>query len=212
MKELKGIKGEHISFEEEDAYKGYVLVHLGKEYHKYNLVQQYHIGALRNNSKRMYKVLGADTGYDAIEDHLVASKLSALLSKLDETNELPKTVLYTLNPRDNEVLTTLMNCFQGEGIKGKIQFGTAWWFNDHFDGLTRQLTSLSSIGLISCFVGMLTDSRSLLSYPRHEYFRRLLCDFLGKLVEEGKYPCDLETLGKIVEDISYNNAYNYFKR
>ena len=209
---LKGIKGEHISFEEEDAYKGYVLVHLGKEYHKYNLVQQYHIGALRNNSKRMYKVLGADTGYDAIEDHLAASKLSALLSKLDETNELPKTVLYTLNPRDNEVLTTLMNCFQGEGIKGKIQFGTAWWFNDHFDGMTRQLTSLSSIGLISCFVGMLTDSRSLLSYPRHEYFRRLLCDFLGKLVEEGKYPCDLETLGKIVEDISYNNAYNYFKR
>ena len=209
---LKGIKGEHISFEEEDAYKGYVLVHLGKEYHKYNLVQQYHIGALRNNSKRMYKVLGADTGYDAIEDHLVASKLSALLSKLDETNELPKTVLYTLNPRDNEVLTTLMNCFQGEGIKGKIQFGTAWWFNDHFDGMTRQLTSLSSIGLISCFIGMLTDSRSLLSYPRHEYFRRLLCDFLGKLVEEGKYPCDLETLGKIVEDISYNNAYNYFKR
>ena len=207
---LKGLKGEEITIDDQDVYKGYILVHMGRLYHKYGLVQQYHIGAIRNNSKRMFEKLGPDTGYDSIGDDPVAAKLADLLSTLEETNELPKTILYTLNPRDNEVLAGMMNCFQGEGIKGKIQFGTAWWFNDHYDGMNRQLSCLASEGLLSVFVGMLTDSRSFLSYPRHEYFRRILCDFIGRLVENGQYPCDYEILGKIVEDICFNNAYHYF--
>ncbi len=208
---LKGLKGEAISFEEEDIYKGYVMLHLGKMYHKYNMVQEYHIGALRNNSLRNYKRIGADTGYDAVEDKDCAEKLSALLCALDETDELPKTILFTLNEKDYIVLATLKNCFQG-GMKGKIQLGTAWWFNDHFDGMEAQMKKLSADGLISCFVGMLTDSRSFLSYPRHDYFRREMCNFLANLVLSGRYPDDEETLGKIVEDISYNNANEYFKR
>lgn len=207
----KGLRGEEISFEEQDAYKGYVMAHLGRQYHKYNMVQEYHIGALRDNSLRNYKRIGADTGYDAVEDKDFAEKLSALLNELDETNELPKTVLFTLNEKDYIVLATLKNCFQG-GMKGKIQLGTAWWFNDHYDGMEAQFKKLSDDGLISCFIGMLTDSRSFLSYPRHDYFRRELCSFLGHLVESGRYPNDEETLGQIVEDISYNNAVEYFKR
>lgn len=208
---LKGLKGEPISFEEEDIYKGYIMLHLGRMYHKYNMVQEYHIGALRNNSLRNYKRMGADTGYDAVEDKDFAEKLSALMSALDETDELPKTVLFTLNEKDYIVLATLMNCFQG-GMKGKIQVGTAWWFNDHFDGMQAQLKKLSADGLVSCFIGMLTDSRSFLSYPRHDYFRREFCDFIADLVNDGRYPLDEETLGKIVEDVSYNNALEYFKR
>ena len=208
---LKGLQGEAITPEEEDIYKGYLLVFLGKEYHRYNMVQQYHIGALRDNSKRNYAVLGPDTGYDAVEDLPVAEKLSALLNELDEAASLPKTVLYTLNEKDYISLVTLMNCFQG-GQKGKIQVGTAWWFNDHYDGMLSQMKKLASDGLISCFIGMLTDSRSFLSYPRHDYFRRELCDFLASLVEEGRYPNDEETLGKIVEDVSFRNAKAYFTR
>ncbi len=207
----KGLKGEEISFEEQDIYKGYLMLHLGRQYHKYNMVQEYHIGALRDNSKRNYAKMGADTGFDAVEDKDFAEKLSALLNALDETDELPKTVLFTLNEKDYIVLATLKNCFQG-GMKGKIQLGTAWWFNDHFDGMEAQMKKLSADGLISCFIGMLTDSRSFLSYPRHDYFRREMCNFLANLVLAGRYPLDEETLGKIVEDISYNNALNYFKR
>lgn len=207
----KGLKGEEISFEEQDIYKGYLMLHLGRQYHKYNMVQEYHIGALRDNSKRNYAKMGADTGFDAVEDKDFAEKLSALLNALDETDELPKTVLFTLNEKDYIVLATLKNCFQG-GMKGKIQLGTAWWFNDHFDGMEAQMRKLSADGLISCFIGMLTDSRSFLSYPRHDYFRREMCNFLANLVLAGRYPLDEETLGKIVEDISYNNALNYFKR
>ena len=207
----KGLKGEEISFEEQDIYKGYLMLHLGRQYHKYNMVQEYHIGALRDNSNRNYAKMGADTGFDAVEDKDFAEKLSALLNALDETDELPKTVLFTLNEKDYIVLATLKNCFQG-GMKGKIQLGTAWWFNDHFDGMEAQMKKLSADGLISCFIGMLTDSRSFLSYPRHDYFRREMCNFLANLVLAGRYPLDEETLGKIVEDISYNNALNYFKR
>jgi glucuronate isomerase len=141
-----------------------------------------------------------------------AEKLSGLLDELDSSDELPKTILYTLNDADYPVLVTLMNCYQKGGIKGKIQLGTAWWFQDHFDGMNKQLSYLSSDGLLSCFVGMLTDSRSFLSYPRHEYFRRIFCAYLGKMVMEGKYPEDLKTLGQIVEDVSFNNAKNYFSR
>ena len=208
---LKGLKGEKISFEEEDIYKGYLMLHLGRMYHKYNMVQEYHIGALRNNSLRNYKKMGADTGFDAVEDKDFAEKLSALMNALDETDELPKTVLFTLNEKDYIVLATLMNCFQG-GMKGKIQLGTAWWFNDHYDGMMSQLKKLASDGLVSCFIGMLTDSRSFLSYPRHDYFRREFCNFLANLVLDGRYPLNEKTLGKIVEDVSYNNAVEYFKR
>ncbi len=207
----KGMNHEEITSLEEDWYKGYVLVFLGKEYHKHGWVQQYHIGALRNNSKSMLKKIGPDTGFDAIEDQNYMAKLSALLGALDETDQLPKTILYCLNPRDNYALTVLSGCFQKEGIKGRVQVGTAWWFLDQQDGMRQNLETLMQVGLIAQSVGMLTDSRSFLAYPRHEYYRRLLCQMLGNLVESGQYPKEeLETLGKIVEDICYNNAKEFF--
>ncbi|MDO5330433.1 MAG: glucuronate isomerase [Bacillota bacterium] len=207
----KGLAGEKISFEEEDIYKGYLMMHLGRAYHSHGMVMELHIGALRNNSKRMFGILGADTGFDATEDREIAEKLSALLNALDDEDKLPKTVLFTLNEKDYVVLATLKNCFQG-GMKGKIQMGTAWWFNDCYDGMLTQMQRLANDGLISCFIGMLTDSRSFLSYPRHEYFRREMCDFLAELVNKGRYPNDEKTLGKIVEDICFNNAKAYFKK
>ncbi len=209
---VKGLNGEKLTESEIAKYKGYMLLYLGRLYNKYGWAQQYHIGALRNNSKRALKNLGADTGFDAIEDQTFASKLSAILGNLDETDELPKTILYCLNPRDNEVLATIMNCFQHEGIQGKMQFGSGWWFNDQKYGMETQMNALCSVALISKFVGMLTDSRSFLSYPRHEYFRRLLCNKFGKLIEDGEYPNDIEFVGKVVQDICYNNAVNYFKK
>lgn len=208
---VKALKGEKLTDLELNKYKGFVLIHLGKQYHKYNWVQQYHIGALRNNSKRMYKLIGADTGFDATEDQPFAKKLSSILGLLDENDELPRTILYCLNPRDNEVLATLKNCFQQGGVVAKIQFGSGWWFNDQKDGMERQLTAYANTGLLSKFVGMLTDSRSFLSYTRHEYFRRTLCNMFGNLIESGQYPNNIELVGKIVEDICYNNAKNAFK-
>ncbi len=208
---LKGMKNEPISVEEQDKYKGYVLLFLGREYNKYGWVQQYHIGALRNNSKSMLKKIGPDTGYDAIEDQNYMAKLSQLLGALDETNELPKTILYCLNPRDNYALTVLSGCFQKEGVKGRVQVGTAWWFLDQQDGMRQNLETLMQVGLVSQSVGMLTDSRSFLAYPRHEYYRRILCQMLGNLVESGQYPAEeIETLGKIVQDVCYNNAKEFF--
>ena len=208
---LKGMKGEAISELEQDYYKGYVLVFLGKLYNRYGWVQQYHIGALRNNSKLMLNKIGPDTGFDAIEDANYMEKLSALLGALDETDELPKTILYCLNPRDNYALTVLSGCFQKKGVKGRVQVGTAWWFLDQQDGMRQNLETLMQVGLVAQSVGMLTDSRSLLAYPRHEYYRRILCQMLGRLVESGQYPAsEIETLGKIVEDICYNNAKEYF--
>ncbi len=207
----KGLNHQEISDLEQDWYKGYLLVFLGKQYNKYGWVQQYHIGALRNNSKSMLKKIGPDTGFDAIEDQNYMAKLSGLLGALDETNELPKTILYCLNPRDNYALTVLSGCFQKEGIKGRVQVGTAWWFLDQQDGMRQNLETLMQVGLVAQSVGMLTDSRSFLAYPRHEYYRRLLCQMLGNLVESGQYPVEeLETLGKIVEDICYNNAKEFF--
>ncbi len=208
---LKGLKGEKISQEEQDKYKGYILLFLGKQYTKYGWVQQYHIGALRNNSKSMLKKIGPDTGFDAIEDAVYMEKLSALLGALDEQDALPKTILYCLNPRDNYALTVLAGCFQKEGVKGRVQVGTAWWFLDQLDGMRQNLETLMQVGLIAQSVGMLTDSRSFLAYPRHEYYRRLLCQMLGHLVESGQYPVEeMDTLGKIVEDVCYNNAKEYF--
>ena len=204
--------GEKLTYEEISKYKGYILIYLGRLYNKHGWAQQYHIGALRNNSLRALNTLGADTGFDSINDQPFAQKLSAILGNLDETDELPRTILYCLNPRDNEVLATIMNCFQHEGISGKIQFGSGWWFNDQKDGMQRQMESLSQVALLSQFVGMLTDSRSIMSYPRHEYFRRILCNKLGGLIENGEYPANIELVGKIVEDICYNNAVKYFTK
>lgn len=204
------ISGRTVDKTDLDAYKTVVLARLGEWYQAFGIIQQYHIGANRNANSKMYGRLGPDTGYDCIKDDRLADELKGLLDLLERRGHLPKTVLYTLNPSQNEVLATLMNCYQEEGIRGKIQFGAAWWFNDHYDGMSRQLETLASVGLLSCFIGMLTDSRSFLSYPRHEYFRRLLCNRLGDLVERGLYPDDRATLGQIVEDVSYNNAVKYF--
>lgn len=205
----KGLAKEKLTSDEIAQYKGYLLVFLGKEYAKRNWVQQYHIGALRNNSTRRFFALGPDTGFDAIHDKPIAAPLAQLLDKLDSTNELPKTILYCLNPNDNETLATIAGCFQG-GVKGKIQFGSGWWFNDQKDGMIKQMTTLCNMGLISNFIGMLTDSRSFMSYPRHDYFRRILCNLFGKLIEDGEYPNDIKLVGQMIQDICYNNALHYF--
>lgn len=207
----KGMKHEPISELEQDQYKGHILVFLGKLYNKYGWVQQYHIGALRNNSQSMLKKIGPDTGFDAIEDQVYMEKLSQLLGALDATDELPKTILYCLNPRDNYALMVLAGCFQKEGVKNRVQNGTAWWFLDQQDGMRQNMETMMQVAIIGQTVGMLTDSRSFLAYPRHEYYRRLLCQMLGNLVESGQYPVEeLDRLGKIVEDICYNNAKEYF--
>ena len=207
----KGMKGEAITDFEQDQYKGYILVFLGKEYYKHGWTQQYHIGALRNNSKSMLKKIGPDTGFDAIEDQVYMEKLSQLLGALDEGDTLPKTILYCLNPRDNYALMVLAGCFQKAGIQNRVQNGTAWWFLDQQDGMKQNMETMMQVALISQTVGMLTDSRSFLAYPRHEYYRRILCQKLGDLVESGQYPAsELDTLGQIVEDICYNNAKKYF--
>ncbi len=173
-------------------------------------VQQLHMGPMRNNNTRMFKQLGPDTGFDSIGDYLTAKPLALFLDALDKTDRLPKTILYNLNPRDNEVLATMLGNFQGGGIPGKMQWGSGWWFLDQMDGMTQQMNALSNLGLLSRFIGMLTDSRSFLSYSRHEYFRRILCNLLGDDVEKGLIPNDLELLGGMVEDICFNNAKDYF--
>lgn len=206
----KALSGTALSIEEIHKYKTHVMLFLGREYARLGWAMQLHIGALRNNNQRMMKLLGPDTGFDAIGDDVFAKALARLLGSLDETGQLPKTILYCLNPRDNEVLGSIIGCFQGDGIPGKIQFGSAWWFNDQKDGILRQLTALANLGLLSRFVGMLTDSRSILSYTRHEYFRRILCSLLGEWMENGEAPNDMELLGGMVRDICYNNAEKYF--
>ena len=172
--------------------------------------QQFHYGAIRDNNTKMYNQLGPDTGFDSIGEFNTARAMSHFLNKLNMEGKLTRTILYTLNPCANEVIATMLGNFQG-GELGKIQFGSGWWFNDQLDGMTRQINALSVLGLLSRFVGMLTDSRSFLSYPRHEYFRRLLCNILGNDVEKGLLPNDHEILSRMVEDISYNNAKRYFK-
>lgn len=188
-----------------------VLVWLAAEYHKRSWVMQMHIGAIRNNNTRMFKLLGADSGFDSIGDRTFAEPLSKLLDAMDQQDQLPKTILYCLNPRDNEMIASMIGNFQTGGIAGKIQFGSGWWFNDQKDGMERQLQQLSQLGLLSQFVGMLTDSRSFLSYTRHEYFRRILCEMIGSWVVKGEAPNDLNLLGNMVKNICYNNAKTYFK-
>lgn len=179
---------EELSILELRKYKGFVLSFLGKEYNKKNWVMQYHIGPMRNNATRMFNSIGGDAGFDSINDGPVAIDLSRLLDSMDITDELPKTVLYCLNPADNAVLASMLGNFQNSGIIGKMQFGSGWWFMDTKQGMIKQMEDLSSMGLLSRFIGMLTDSRSFLSFPRHEYFRRILCNEVGKLVENGEYP------------------------
>jgi glucuronate isomerase len=172
--------------------------------------QQFHVGALRNNNTRMLKTYGADGGFDSVGDYSFAIPMSRFLDRLDKAGKLAKTILYNLNPADNEIMATMIGNFQDESVPGKIQWGSGWWFLDQKDGMEKQLNALSNHGLLSRFVGMLTDSRSLLSYPRHEYFRRVLCNLIGNDVERGELPDDKKWLGKMVEDISYYNARNYF--
>jgi len=207
----KALRGEVVTEEEEAAYKGYTLVFLGQLYAERGWTMQLHIKAHRNNNRAMYDRLGPDTGYDSINDGPLAEPLVKLLDGIEKNSGLPRTILYSLNAADNDVLATIIGSFQGGGIAGKIQLGSAWWFNDTIDGMTAQLKSLANMGLLARFVGMLTDSRSFLSYPRHEYFRRILCNLLGDWVEGGLIPNDDELLGEIVEGICYRNAAEYFR-
>ena len=186
------------------------MVEFGRWDSEKGWAMQLHIGPMRNNNTRMFKALGRDSGFDSIGDEQIAHKLSRYLDSLDVTDQLPKTILYNLNPKDNVMMATMAGNFQGGGIAGKVQFGSGWWFLDQLDGMERQMNDLSTLGLLSRFVGMLTDSRSFLSFPRHEYFRRLLCELFGRDIAEGKLPADMAFIGQIVEDICYNNAKNYF--
>lgn len=206
----KGAAGEKPTEFECDCYKTDLLTELAKEYAAHDWVMELHVGALRNNNTRMFKKIGADSGFDSIDDCNTASGLSKFLDSLDSQNALPKTVIFNLNPRDNFVYGSMIGNFQGSGNYSKIQYGAAWWFNDNYDGMRKQLATLANLGCLGKFIGMVTDSRSFLSYPRHEYFRRILCEYIGDLVEEGKYPRDMEFLKNIAEDISYNNAAAYF--
>ncbi len=206
----KRIAGANLSTEEVDKYKTELMLFLANEYAKLGWGMEIHIGAMRNNNGVMFKKLGPDTGYDSVADYEIAVNLSRLLDAMNTEYRLPKTVLFTLNPKDNYVLGTMLGNFQSDEAESKIQFGSAWWFNDNYDGMRTQMQTLMNLGVISKFVGMITDSRSFLSYPRHEYFRRILCELLGDLVEEGKYPDDIEFLSKVVQDVSFNNAVKYF--
>jgi glucuronate isomerase len=213
--QIKGIfmkvrGGNQLSPEEINQFKSVMLYEFGVMDHKRGWTQQYHLGALRNNNTRLFNLLGPDKGFDSIGDLEIAKPLSKLLNKLDSEDKLTKTILYNLNPRDNEMMAAMIGNFQDGTIPGKLQYGSGWWFLDQKDGMESQIKALSNIGLLSRFVGMLTDSRSFLSYPRHEYFRRILCNLLGNDVEKGEIPADMELLGKMVEDISFNNAKNYF--
>lgn len=206
----KRISGEELTKEEIDSFKCALLKVCAEEYTKRGWTMQLHIGALRNNNRKMYEKLGADTGFDSINDLCIAEALSAFMNSLEYNDCLPKTILYTLNPKDNYVLGTMLGNFQKAPTPGKIQFGSGWWFNDQRDGMEAQMKALANLGMLSRFVGMLTDSRSFVSYPRHEYFRRILCNIIGGWVEDGEYPMDLVTLEKIVRGIAYENAKNYF--
>lgn len=207
----KRVAKKQLSLEEDEKFQTSILLFLCEEYHSRGWIQQFHLGALRNNNARMTRILGPDTGWDSIGDYSQARTLSSFLNALDAKDKLTKTILYNLNPADNEVLATMIGNYNDGKIKGKMQFGSGWWFLDQKDGMTKQLNALSNMGLISCFIGMLTDSRSFLSYPRHEYFRRIVCNLFGQEMQRGELPQDFELVGKIIQDISYNNAKAYFK-
>ena len=207
----KAMKGEAISKEEADCFKTAVMMVCARKYTALGWAMQLHIGAMRNNNTAMYKKMGPDVGFDSINDLCIAEPLSRFLDALDAEDNLPKTILYTLNPKDNYVLGTMLGNFQKAPTAGKIQFGSGWWFNDQRDGMESQMKALANLGSLGRFVGMLTDSRSFVSYPRHEYFRRILCNLIGGWVDKGEYPDDDASLKMIVEGISYYNAKNYFQ-
>lgn len=206
----KALRQETVSTGERDAYMTELLLHCAREYAKRGWCMQIHVGALRNGNTRQFRILGPDTGYDSIAETTVAAPLAKILDALEMTDELPKTILYSLNPKDNYTLATLMGSFQSAPTRGKLQLGSGWWFNDQKDGMQAQLKALGNLGVLGTFVGMLTDSRSFVSYPRHEYFRRILCDLIGDWVENGEYPNDTEALAAIVKAICYENAKQYF--
>lgn len=201
---------ETLSFDECEKFKSAMMIEFGRMDCEKGWVQQLHLGAIRNMNSAMFGKLGPDTGFDSIGDFEIALPLGRYLDRLASEGNLPKTILYNLNPKDNEVIATMIGNFQDGQTAGKLQFGSGWWFLDQMDGMTKQMNALSNLGLLSRFVGMLTDSRSFLSYARHEYFRRILCNLLGEEVEKGYWPNDLKLLGQMVEDISYHNALHYF--
>jgi glucuronate isomerase len=206
----KARTGKEVSDIEAQKFQSALLLFCSKQYHKLGWVQQFHLGAQRNNNSRMFKKLGPDTGWDSIGDYPQAQSLSRFLDKLDTTDSLTKTILYNLNPKDNAVFAAMVGNFNDGSIKGKVQWGSAWWFLDQKDGMEAQINVLSSLGSLSSFVGMLTDSRSFLSFPRHEYFRRILCNLLGNDIQNGELPNDIDWIGNMVKDICYRNAKDYF--
>lgn len=206
----RAMAGETLTLEEAEQYQTAILVCLGRAYHRLGIVMQLHYSCLRNVNERMFARMGPDTGFDIIAQNSCGGSIAQLLSALDSTGECPKTILYSLNPADDELLDSLLSCFQSDELPGKIQHGSAWWFNDTKSGMEHQIKSLANLGLLGNFVGMLTDSRSFLSYARHDYFRRILCNLVGRWVEDGEYPNDEASLKKIVEGVCYTNAARYF--
>jgi glucuronate isomerase len=195
---------------EREKFEAWFLYEVGKMNHKRGWAQQFHTGVFRNNNSRFFQTLGPDTGFDSIADYRQGSGLVRLLDRLDRSNQLAKTILYNINPADNELMATMIGNYQDGSVPGKMQFGSGWWFLDQKDGMEKQMNALSNLGLLSRFIGMLTDSRSFMSFPRHEYFRRILCNLIGNDVENGELPADMDLLGRMVENICYNNAAEYF--
>jgi glucuronate isomerase len=207
----KGLKGDPVYLADREKFQAVLLYEVGKMNHARGWAQQFHVGVFRNNNRRMLDALGPDTGFDSIGDYRQGPGLIRLFDRLDSSRELAKTVLYNLNPVDNELFASMIGNYQDGSSPGKMQWGSGWWFMDQKDGMEKQMNTLSQMGLISCFIGMLTDSRSFLSYPRHEYFRRILCNLLGQDVDNGECPADMTLLGQMVENICFNNAKNYFE-
>jgi glucuronate isomerase len=206
----KILQGKDLNLLERQKYQSACLLEFARMDHEKGWVQQFHLGALRNTNDRMLRELGPDTGFDSIGDYPQAEALASFFNILDDTNQLTKTIIYNLNPSQNEIFATMIGNYNDGRVRGKMQFGSGWWYMDQLDGMERQMNALSNMGLISCFVGMLTDSRSFLSFPRHEYFRRLLCNILGNDIEKGLLPVDIAFIGQMVRDISYHNAKRYF--
>lgn len=206
----KRLSGERLTAQEKKKFETAFMLAMGREYARRNWVMQIHFAVKRNNNRRLFDALGADVGADCISTYMPAHELADFLNALEETKELPKTILYSLNPTDNTAIGSILGCFQDASCIGKIQQGSAWWFNDHKSGMIEQLTSQANLGLLGNFIGMLTDSRSFLSYTRHEYFRRILCELIGGWVENGEYPDDEKVLARIVKGICYENAVRYF--
>ncbi len=206
----KALAGEALTKEEQAKYKTAFMLFVARQYNRLNWVMQLHYGCKRDNNAYKFQQLGPDTGFDCINDYTPCAQLADFLNALSSTDEIPKTIIYSLNPNDNASIGTIIGCFQGPGVAGRIQQGSAWWFNDHKTGMTDQMTSLANLGCLGNFIGMLTDSRSFLSYTRHDYFRRIMCELIGGWVDNGEYPADMKSLKEIVEGISYYNAVKYF--